>query len=63
MDDLAPAALLRTPDEGGRTPDNVYPARRKLPKKVPPPPAKEPNPESAQRIPNINLTFWRDDET
>lgn len=46
MDDLAPASILRTPNEGGRKPEEGFPARRKPPKKAPPEPAAEPGPES-----------------
>jgi hypothetical protein len=48
MDDLAPAPLQRTPEEGGRQPEEVFPVRRKLSRKAPPEPVKEPNPEVAK---------------
>jgi hypothetical protein len=43
MDDLAPAPLQRISDEGGRKPEDLYPARGKAPKKAPPVPRKEPS--------------------
>jgi hypothetical protein len=46
MDDLAPAPLQRTSDDGGRKPEDLYPARRKAPKKAPPVPAREPGPRT-----------------
>ena len=45
MDDLAPAPAQRTSDDGGRTPEGNFAARRKAVKKVQPVPAQTPDPE------------------
>ena len=45
MDDLAPAPAQRTSDNGGRTPEGTFSARKKAVKKVQPAPAKEQYPE------------------
>jgi len=42
MDDLAPAPAQRTSDEGGPRPEDLFSPRRKVPKKAPPVPAKDP---------------------
>ena len=39
MDDLAPAPAQRTSDNGGRTPEQNFAARKKAAKKVQPAPA------------------------
>jgi hypothetical protein len=41
MDDLAPAAVQRTSNEGGRKPKEVFSPRKKAPKKTRPAPAKK----------------------
>ena len=45
MDDLAPAPAQRTSDDGGRTPEENFAARKKAVKKVQPVPARKPEPE------------------
>ena len=45
MDDLAPAPAQRTSDNGGRTPEQNFAARKKAVKKVPPTPAPKQDPE------------------
>jgi len=45
MGDLAPAPAQRTSDDGGRTPEENFAARKKAVKKVQPPPAQEPEAE------------------
>ena len=44
MDDLAPAAAQRTSDDGGQK--ELFPARKKAPKKVRPESAREPDTQS-----------------
>ena len=44
MDDLAPAPAQRTSDDGGRTPEENFAARKRAVKKAPPP-AQPPDPE------------------
>jgi hypothetical protein len=41
MDDLAPAPAQRTSDDGGRTPEQNFMARKKAVKKVPAAPARK----------------------
>jgi hypothetical protein len=41
MDDLAPAAVQRTSNEGGRKPKEVFSPRKKAPKKTQAVPAKK----------------------
>ena len=45
MDDLAPAPAQRTSDNGGRSPEENSPARRKPGKKVQPAPAQKQDPD------------------
>ena len=45
MDDLAPAPAQRTSDDGGRTPEQNFTARKKAVKKVQAAPAQNPDPE------------------
>jgi len=45
MDDLAPDPPQRTSDEGRPRPDELFSPRRKVPKKVAPVPAKDPEAE------------------
>jgi len=49
MDDLAPAPAQRTSDNGGRSPEQNFPARRKAVKKVEsaPAPKQDPDPDLA----------------
>jgi hypothetical protein len=49
MDDLAPAPAQRTSDNGGRSPEQNFTARRKTVKNVAPEPApkQDPDPELA----------------
>jgi hypothetical protein len=41
MDDLAPAPAQRSGDDGGRRPEEIFPARKKILKKAPPAPKEE----------------------
>jgi len=58
MDDLAPAPAQRTSDDGGRTSEASFAARRKASKKLPPAPAPkevaepelDPEPETDHQI-------------
>jgi len=45
MDELAPAPAQRTSDNGGRSPEQNFPARRKAVKKVQPASAQKQDPE------------------
>jgi hypothetical protein len=45
MDDLAPAPAQRTCDDGERRPVEIFPARKKSPKKVQPAPTEKQSPE------------------
>jgi hypothetical protein len=45
MDDLAPAPLQRTSDDGGRNPKEVFSPRKKAAKKTPLAPAEKQEPE------------------
>jgi hypothetical protein len=45
MDDLAPAPAQRTGDDGGRRPEEIFPARKKTLKKAPPVPTEDESPE------------------
>ena len=45
MDDLAPAPAQRTSDDGGRTPEQNFAARKKAVKKVQPAPAHKQDPD------------------
>jgi hypothetical protein len=49
MDDLAPAPAQRTSDDGGRTREENFAARKKAVKKVQPAPA--PKPEAEAELP------------